>query len=131
MLRSNFAQTLRVAHLAKVPYMRLSSFHQHFKALTLMTPLPFQKELRFSARLLKGALPRDDAQGSVCKGSAGHCFGLQRYANGLGSTLFDAIRAGKPGELRFGVARRDGVDRNAFGLQFDRHCDSKSIEGSL
>ncbi|MEN2980086.1 AraC family transcriptional regulator [Tistrella bauzanensis] len=46
MLRVNFAQTLRIEQLADVARMSPSSFHQHFKALTSMTPLQFQKQLR-------------------------------------------------------------------------------------
>ena len=45
-LHVNFAQTLRVEQLADVARMSPSSFHQHFKALTSMTPLQFQKQLR-------------------------------------------------------------------------------------
>lgn len=46
LLRGSFAQTLRVERLAEVAHMSPSSFHQHFKALTSMTPLQFQKQLR-------------------------------------------------------------------------------------
>lgn len=46
LLRDNFAQTLRVERLAEAARMSPSSFHQHFKALTSMTPLQFQKQLR-------------------------------------------------------------------------------------
>lgn len=46
LLHANFAQTLRVEKLADVARMSPSSFHQHFKALTSMTPLQFQKQLR-------------------------------------------------------------------------------------
>ncbi|KOF13202.1 AraC family transcriptional regulator [Ensifer adhaerens] len=46
MLHSNFAETLRIEQLADLAHMSPSSFHQHFKALTLMTPLQFQKQLR-------------------------------------------------------------------------------------
>ncbi|MEO9337147.1 AraC family transcriptional regulator [Mesorhizobium sp. SB112] len=46
MLHVNFAQTLRIEQLADVARMSPSSFHQHFKALTSMTPLQFQKQLR-------------------------------------------------------------------------------------
>jgi len=45
-MRDNYNQTLRVEQMAEVAGMSLSSFHQHFKALTSMTPLQFQKELR-------------------------------------------------------------------------------------
>jgi AraC-like DNA-binding protein len=46
LLHVNFAQTLRVDQLAEVANMSSSSFHQHFKALTSMSPLQFQKQLR-------------------------------------------------------------------------------------
>ncbi|MFP5077748.1 AraC family transcriptional regulator N-terminal domain-containing protein [Rhizobium sp. YIM 134829] len=46
MLHTNFAETLRVEQLADIARMSPSSFHQHFKALTSMTPLQFQKQLR-------------------------------------------------------------------------------------
>jgi len=46
LLHTNFAETLRVDQLADVARMSPSSFHQHFKALTSMTPLQFQKQLR-------------------------------------------------------------------------------------
>ncbi|ATI80790.1 AraC family transcriptional regulator [Sphingobium yanoikuyae] len=46
LLRQNFAKTLRVERLAEAANMSPSSFHQHFKALTAMSPLQFQKQLR-------------------------------------------------------------------------------------
>lgn len=46
LLRENFAATLRVADLARAAGMSPSGFHQHFKALTGMTPLQYQKHLR-------------------------------------------------------------------------------------
>ena len=46
MLHANFAQTLRIEQLAEAARMSASSFHQHFKALTSMTPLQYQKQLR-------------------------------------------------------------------------------------
>ena len=46
LLRENYAKTLRVEYLAEAANMSPSSFHQHFKALTAMTPLQFQKQLR-------------------------------------------------------------------------------------
>lgn len=46
MLRENYAKQMRVEDLAASAGMGLSSFHQHFKTLTSMTPLQFQKQLR-------------------------------------------------------------------------------------
>ncbi|TCK28150.1 AraC family transcriptional regulator [Ancylobacter aquaticus] len=46
LLRDNIAQPMRVEQLAEAARMSPSSFHQHFKALTSMTPLQYQKQLR-------------------------------------------------------------------------------------
>lgn len=46
MLRARFDQSLKIEELAEAARMSLSSFHQHFKALTSMSPLQFQKSLR-------------------------------------------------------------------------------------
>jgi AraC-like DNA-binding protein len=45
-LRENFHRPLRVEELADIAGMSPSSFHQHFKAVTAMTPVQFQKKLR-------------------------------------------------------------------------------------
>lgn len=46
LLRENFNRALRVEELADTAGMSPTSFHQHFKALTSMTPLQYQKQLR-------------------------------------------------------------------------------------
>ena len=46
LLRDDFARPIRIAELARAARMSASSFHQHFKALTAMTPLQYQKHLR-------------------------------------------------------------------------------------
>jgi AraC-like DNA-binding protein len=45
-LRRNFAETLRIEDLAAQASMSPSSFHEHFRAVTAMSPLQFQKQLR-------------------------------------------------------------------------------------
>ena len=45
-IRDNFASPLRVEHLAEAAGMSPSSFHEHFRAVTSLTPLQFQKQLR-------------------------------------------------------------------------------------
>jgi AraC-like DNA-binding protein len=45
-IRNNFSQTLRIDQLAEEARMSASSFHQHFKSMTTMTPLQYQKRLR-------------------------------------------------------------------------------------
>ena len=45
-IRRDFASTLRVEALAAVAGMSMSTFHHHFRAVTLLSPLQFQKQLR-------------------------------------------------------------------------------------
>jgi AraC-like DNA-binding protein len=45
-LRSNFSQPVRIEELAELVHMSVSSFHEHFKSVTSMSPLHYQKVLR-------------------------------------------------------------------------------------
>lgn len=45
-LRANFFQPMKVEALAGLAHMSVSSFHQHFKSATSMSPLQYQKVLR-------------------------------------------------------------------------------------
>jgi AraC-like DNA-binding protein len=45
-LRENYAKPLRVEDLASVAQMGVSTFHHHFRSLTAMSPLQYQKQLR-------------------------------------------------------------------------------------
>jgi transcriptional regulator GlxA family with amidase domain len=48
-IRSNYAKPLRIEELAKHAGMGVSTFHRHFQALTSMSPLQYQKQLRLQA----------------------------------------------------------------------------------
>ncbi len=45
-LRDNFAEPMKVEKLADLAHMSVSSFHQHFKVVTSLSPLQYQKVLR-------------------------------------------------------------------------------------
>jgi AraC-like DNA-binding protein len=45
-LKSNYGEQLRMAELAQRVGMSVSSLHHHFKAVTAMTPVQYQKQLR-------------------------------------------------------------------------------------
>lgn len=47
-LKTKFAEPVRVEDLAERAHMSPSSFHQHFRAMTAMSPLQYQKWLRLS-----------------------------------------------------------------------------------
>jgi AraC-like DNA-binding protein len=48
-IRSNYARALRVEELAELAGMGVSTFHHHFRAMTTMSPLQYQKQLRLQA----------------------------------------------------------------------------------
>jgi len=48
-IRANYAKPLRVEDLAQISGMGISTFHHHFRALTAMSPLQYQKQLRLQA----------------------------------------------------------------------------------
>ena len=49
-IREHFHEPLRIEDIARELNMSLSGFHAHFKAVTAMSPLQFQKELRHVER---------------------------------------------------------------------------------
>ncbi|MDX6667783.1 MAG: hypothetical protein QOK04_1163, partial [Solirubrobacteraceae bacterium] len=54
-IRVHYNETLRVEELAALATMSVSSFHRHFRTVTAMTPIQFQKQIRLRearARLL-------------------------------------------------------------------------------
>ena len=61
-LKRNYAEPLRAHDLAKLAGMSVSTFHEHFKRVTRLSPLQFQKQLRLheARRLLL-----DDAAGAA------------------------------------------------------------------
>jgi AraC-like DNA-binding protein len=70
-LRERYREPLRTADLARVGHMSESTLHQHFKAVTAMTPLQYQKKLRLlEARRLLLSQSLDAA-------TAGHTVGYE------------------------------------------------------
>jgi AraC-like DNA-binding protein len=55
-LREHFNQPLRIERIARELGMSVSGFHHHFKSVTAMTPLQFQKQIRLqeARRLMLG-----------------------------------------------------------------------------
>jgi AraC-like DNA-binding protein len=61
-IRGHYNETLRVEQLAALATMSVSSFHRHFRAVTSMTPIQYQKEIRLrEARARLIAEPGDVA----------------------------------------------------------------------
>jgi AraC-like DNA-binding protein len=60
-IRVNFARTLRVEELADLAGMGVSTFHHHFRTMTAMSPLQYQKQLRLQAARARMLLDGLDA----------------------------------------------------------------------
>jgi AraC-like DNA-binding protein len=57
-MRDNYGEGLRVEELARISAMSVTSFHRHFRAVALMSPLQYLQQIRLQearARLLAGA----------------------------------------------------------------------------
>ncbi|MDH4442143.1 MAG: AraC family transcriptional regulator [Rhizobium sp.] len=74
-LRADYAKPLRVNQLAAVAGMSPSSFHQHFRAVTSLSPLQFQKQMRLieaRRRMISEGLTASSAAFAVGYESASH-----------------------------------------------------------
>jgi AraC-like DNA-binding protein len=61
-IRDNYAEPVRIEDLARMAGMSTAAFHRHFRAVTRMSPLQFQKRIRLQeARSLLLARPDDVA----------------------------------------------------------------------
>jgi AraC-like DNA-binding protein len=59
-IRENYTESFRVEDVAQLSGMSVSAFHRNFQAVTAMTPIQFQKQIRLqAARLLLANSPRD------------------------------------------------------------------------
>ena len=60
-IRANYAKTVRVEDLAHIAGMSTSTLHHHFRVLTSMSPLQYQKQLRLQAARQLMLVERVDA----------------------------------------------------------------------
>jgi AraC-like DNA-binding protein len=134
-IRENFDQPMRIEELAFELAMSVSSFHAHFKAVTTMSPLQFQKQLRLqearrlmindsldaaeagSGRLrrrlaFQSKIPATIRRSRPCETSKGFA-AWQQYESGelnAGSTIL----AGCTGSFDLGVRTPTSTSRTAF-----------------
>ncbi len=101
-LRNDFDQPLCIEDMARELGMSLSGFHHHFRAITAMSPLQFQKQLRLqeARRLMLGeGLDAASAGYRVGYGNASHF--TREYKR-----LFGAPPMHDVGQLREGARER-------------------------
>jgi AraC-like DNA-binding protein len=102
-IRGNYAEPLRIADLARLAGMSPSAFHRHFRDVTAMSPLRFQKRIRLQeARALLVARP-DDVAG------VGHLVGYESPSQFSREyrRLFGAPPGQDAARLRAATAPRD------------------------
>jgi AraC-like DNA-binding protein len=104
-LRERYTQPLQIQDLANVAHMSASSLHHHFKAVTAMSPLQYQKRLRlYEARKLLLSGVADAA-------TAGHRVGYEspsqfsrEYSRLFGSPPARDLREMRERRLQLGLA---------------------------
>ena len=99
-IRRDFHAPIAVADLAQTAAMSLSAFHHHFRAITGLTPLQFQKQLRLSeARRLMLAEDRSIAAAAFAVGYESTTQFTREYARQFGAPRA-ATCAPRPSALR-------------------------------
>jgi AraC-like DNA-binding protein len=103
-VRAHLAEPLRVETLAGVASMSVSSFHRHFKAVTGLSPLAYQKQMRLrEARLRLLAEPRAVASVAFSVGYESASQFSREYTRQFGlPPARDAARLREAGRARVG-----------------------------
>ncbi len=93
-LKANFDQTLRIDELAAYTRMSTSAFHHHFRALTAMSPLQYQKWLRlYEARKLMFTEQLDAAKAAFQVGYESPSQFIREYSRLFGAPLLRDIKS--------------------------------------
>ena len=86
LINADFTQTVRIDELAERAKMSPSSFYQHFKQVTSMSPIQYQKQLRLlEARRLMLAENSDAASASIRVGYESRSQFSREYARMFGA----------------------------------------------
>jgi AraC-like DNA-binding protein len=84
-IRDHFTEPLSIERLADVSRMSRSALHQHFKAVTTMSPLQYQKQIRLQeARRLMVADGRDAANAGYDVGYSSATQFTREYSRNYG-----------------------------------------------
>lgn len=104
-IKNNHAEPIRIKALADLASMSQSAFHQHFKTLTTMSPVQYQKRIRLQeARRLMISGQFDMARIGFAVGYGSPSQFSREYRNAFGTTpKQDAVR------LRSGGGQQNGA----------------------
>ncbi len=107
-LKEHYTMPLKIEELANRVSMSVSSLHHHFKAITAMSPMQYQKQLRLQeARRLM-------LEDMLDAGSAGHQVGYESQSQ---FSREYARQFGEPPLRDVGRARRSLMDRLTSGME--------------
>lgn len=104
-LRVNFSKPLHVEDLAGVAQMGVSTFHHHFRSLTAMSPLQYQKQLRLHVareRMLIGGLDAASAAFEVGYESASQF--SREYSRFFGKSPIRDVKSLRVGAVETSLA---------------------------
>jgi AraC-like DNA-binding protein len=111
-LKSEYAQPLRIEEARRAAHMSASSLHQRFKAVTSMSPLQFQKQLRLQeARRL---MLSEGMEAAV----AGHRVGYESPRNSAANTGACSVRRRAARSCRRGWRVADHKEKRPQGGRF-------------
>ncbi|MFC3053172.1 AraC family transcriptional regulator [Kordiimonas pumila] len=99
LLKENFTKQIRIEDMAATAKMSLSSFHNHFKSITAMSPLQYQKRLRLTeARRIMLVNDTDAASAAYSVGYESTSQFSREYARMFGAPPMKDINTikGKP-----------------------------------
>jgi AraC-like DNA-binding protein len=114
-LRANYTKPLRVEELAGIARMGVSTFHHQFRALTAMSPLQYQKQLRLQAarqRMLADGIDATNAAYEVGYESVSQF--SREYSRFFGQPPMRDVRSLRSGEAQ-GLAMGTVQHRAHFG----------------
>jgi AraC-like DNA-binding protein len=106
-IKANYARPLRVEELAQVAGMAVSTLHHHFRALSGMSPLQYQKQIRLQAA--RARMIADDVDAATAAFEVGYESASQfnrEYSRLFGRPpLRDVRTLRSPGASRLELAR--------------------------
>ena len=93
-LRDRYAEAVRVEELAEIAHLSPSAFHRQFKALTSMSPVQYQKQIRLTAA--RRLMLSEDATAEAAAYEVGYKSASQfsrEYARAFGAPPGEDVRA--------------------------------------
>ncbi|WP_312715250.1 AraC family transcriptional regulator, partial [Escherichia coli] len=84
-IKTNYTQAIRVEDLAEMAALSVSAFHRHFRAITALSPVQYQKQIRLMHARLKLATSGENIMNvALSVGYQSHTQFSREYARQFG-----------------------------------------------